>query len=424
MMKKIIVPLIALLFALPPLLFAGGSQEQEGGPVSLTIAGRDGAYGDAMQLACDEYAALHPDVSFEILKLSGSSLFEKTVIDMKGNVGTYDVILIDDPNATQIYKAGWLADLDALYRERGLALDPDFIAPLTMLGRYPYGDAGTLYSLPLVGNVELFAYRKDLIEKYKLQTPDTWDRVMTAAKTIAANEPGVYPVLFRGAKGNPIVTGFLPLFWAFGGKVLVNDKPALDSPQALAALKFYLELAQYAPEGVAMYQSAQVKDAVYAGTGAMAIEVWPGWISDLDNPEVSNVVGKVAVTKHPAQVEKSSPMIGVWLAGIPESSKNKGAAFDFLQFLTSAEMQEKMADVNGMPPTRTSVHKVPALVEKYAWYPAQLDGLQNGVPRPRTTKWKEIEEALGTYLQMALIGDLSAQDALTQANAKIGEILE
>ena len=423
MKKKIIVLLTALLFVVPQAVFASGGQD-EGGPVTLTIAGRDGAYGDAMQMACDEYAAQHSDISFEILKLSGSSLFEKSVIDMKGGVGTYDVILIDDPNATQIQKAGWLADLGAMYDAKGITLDPDFIPSLTKLGRYPYGDQGTLYSLPLVGNVELFAYRKDLIEKYGLEVPDTWDKVMAAAKTFDANEPDVFPVLFRGAKGNPIVTGFLPLFWSFGGKVLVDGKPAMDSPEALAALEFFLALAKYAPEGVAMYQSAQVKDAVYAGTGAMAIEVWPGWISDLDNPAVSNVVGKVVVTKHPAQVEKSSPMIGVWLAGIPESSHNKDAAFDFLQFLTSADMQAKMADATGIPPTRKSVHEIPSLVEKYVWYPAQLDGLQNGVPRPRTNKWKEIEEALGTYLQMALIGDLTAQEALDQVNAKIGEIVE
>ncbi len=422
-MKKINLFLMVILIVLPVLVFAVGTTEDDGS-VTLTIAGRDGAYGDAMQLAADEYSKLNPDVSFEILKLSGSSLFEKSVIDMKSGVGTYDLVLIDDPNATQIQNAGWLADLGEMYKERGISLDSDFISPLTKLGRSPYGDAGTLYSLPHVGNVELFAYRKDLLDKYDLPAPDTWDNVMAAAKTLAKNEADIYPILFRGSKGNPIVTGFLPLFWSFGGKVLVDGQPAMDSPEALKALEFFLELAKYAPEGVAMYQSAQVKDAVYSGRGAMAIEVWPGWIKDLDNPDVSAVVGKVVVTKHPAQVEKSSPMIGVWLAGIPEASKNKAAAFDFLQFLTSADMQEKMADVTGIPPTRTSVHEVPALVAKYAWYPAQLDGLRNGVPRPRTNKWKEIEEALGTYLQLALIGEMDARTALAAVNAKIGQIVE
>jgi len=422
MNKKILTSLVIML-ALSLVVFAGGAQEEDG-PVTLTIAGRDGAYGDAMQLAADEYSKLNPDVSFEVLKLSGSSLFEKSVIDMKSGIGTYDLVLIDDSYATQIHKAGWLADLGAMYKEQGLSPDSDFIPTLMKLGRYPYGDDGTLYSLPMVGNVELFAYRKDLYEKYNLAAPDTWDNVMTAAKTLSANEPDVYPVLFRGSKGNPIVTGFLPLFWAYGGKILVDGKPAMDSPEALNALEYFLELAKFAPEGVAMYQSAQVKDAIYSGTGAMAIEVWPGWIKNLDNPDESAVVGKVTVTKHPAQVEKSSPMVGVWLASIPEASKHKSAAFDFLQFLTSREMQEEMADATGIPPTRKSVHEVPALIEKYAWYPAQLDGLNNGVPRPRTNKWKEIEEALGLYLQLALIGDIDAKTALLEVNTRIAEIVE
>lgn len=422
-MNKVFLVLMICLLAVPFSVFAGGETEDDG-PVTLTIAGRDGAYGDAMQLAADEYSRLHPDVSFEILKLSGSSLFEKSVIDMKGGVGTYDIVLIDDPNITQMQNAGWLADLDALYDEAGLELDSDFIPTLSKLGRYPYSNSGTLYALPLVGNVELFAYRHDLFEKYGLESPDSWDNVLTAAKEIAANEPDVFPVLFRGSKGNPIVTGFLPLFWAFGGQVLVDGQAAMDSPEALAALEFYLELAEYAPEGVSMYQSAQVKDAIYSGKGAMAIEVWPGWIKNLDNPAESAVVGQVTVTKHPGQVEKSSPMIGVWLAAIPESSNQKAAALDFLQFLTGAEMQAMMADATGVPPTRVSVHEIDALVEKYAWYPAQLDGLENGVPRPRTNLWKEIEEALGTYLQLALIGDLSAEEALMEVNSKINDIVK
>jgi multiple sugar transport system substrate-binding protein len=116
-------------------------------------------------------------------------------------------------------------------------------------------------------------------------------------------------------------------------------------------------------------------------------------------------------------------MIGIWLAAIPESSENKDAAFDFLTFLTSAEMQERLAMEAGVPPTRVSVHEIPALQEKYFWYPAQLDGLQNGVARPRTNQWAEIEAALGDYLQRALIGDLSAERALREADNRIQDIV-
>ncbi len=421
MKKTISIILVALMTAS---LFAAGQQEAGAGDkkVKLTIAGRDGSYGDSMQLAADAYKAAHPETDFEILKLSGGSLFEKTVIDMKSGLGTYDVILIDDPNITQFQKVGWLANLNEYAKGADLA---GFIPSALKLGRYPYKDSGDLFALPFAGNVELFAYRTDLFKKYGLEAPDTWDQVMTAVKTIGENEADVNGVVFRGSKGNPIVTGFLPIFWSFGAKVLDDQgNVTVNSPAALNALNYFLELSKYAPEGVAMYQSAQVKDAIYSGKAAVVTEVWPGWINKLEDPNESSVVGKVKVIKHPGQVEKSSPMIGVWMIGIPEASKNKEAAFDFINFATSEKMQNDMAEASGNPPTRASVYDSASLVKKYPWYPAQVDALNNGVARTRTTKWKEIEAQLGTALQFALIGEWSAEKALAEAEKGIKDVLK
>jgi multiple sugar transport system substrate-binding protein len=404
-------------------VWASGAPESDG-PVTLTIAGRDGSYGAAMKLAAEAYQAENPGVEFEILELSGSALFEQTVVDLRSGAASYDIILIDDPNAPQYMAAGWLADLDAMYRERGESIDSDFIGPAVGVGRFPAGN-GTLYALPHVGNVELFAYRTDLFAKHGLGTPERWDDILEAAQVFDASEPDITPVLFRGSKGNPIVTGFLPILWAFGGDVLDADgNVVINSAASMAALEFFLELAEYAPEGVANYQSAQVRDALYNGSGAIAIEVWPGWIGNINNPEESAVVGQMQIAAHPGQVRGSSPMIGIWLAGIAESSENKDAAFDFLQFLTSAEMQRRIALEVGVPPTRVSVHQDRELQDAYFWYPAQLDGLQNGVARPRTNSWAEIEAALGNALQLALIGDLSAREALADAEARISDIVD
>jgi multiple sugar transport system substrate-binding protein len=230
--KVVVLVLTAVLTFAGMLVWAGGGQE-ETARVTLTVAGRDGAYGDAMQLAADQYSSRNPNVSFEILKLSGSSLLEKTVVDLNSGTGTYDLIMIDDPNAPRMMRAGWLADLDALYRQHGETLDRDLIANVVKLGRQPYTDSGTLYALPHVGNVELFAYRKDLLDKHGFGELARWDQVLSAAEKIAEAESGVTPILFRGVKGNPIVTGFLPIYWAFGAEILENDEPAFTSGQAV-----------------------------------------------------------------------------------------------------------------------------------------------------------------------------------------------
>ena len=179
-MKKIIILLLIMLTAFS--IYAGGSKEKESGKVMITIAGRDGSYGESMQLAADAYHEMNPNVTFEVIKLSGGSLYEKTVIDLKSKTGTYDVILIDDPNATQYQKAGWLTDLGAMYKEAGISVDDDFIKPALKTGKYPYADDGTLYCLPFAGNVELFAYRTDLFKKYGFSEPVKWSELLKAVK--------------------------------------------------------------------------------------------------------------------------------------------------------------------------------------------------------------------------------------------------
>lgn len=423
MKQNIIFTVIMMLFlvlSLPEHAFAAGARDT--GVTTLTIAGRDGAFGEAMRLATEEYTRRNPNVRFEVLALSGGELMEQTVIELRAGNGAFDVVLIDDPFLPRLQEAGWLVDLGSIYQSRGIQIDSDLVPNMVNIGRFPYPN-GTLYALPHVGNVALFAYRRDVVERFGMDGLRRWDDVLSVARQVAETDPEMTPVLFRGVQGNPIVTGFLPIFWAFGADVLVNGQPAFNSPEALNAVEFFLELAQFAPEGVTAYQSAQVRDAIYSGAGAMAIEVWPGWIGDLENPAVSEVVGRVQIAAHPGQVNPSSSMIGAWMVGIPRNSQKVDAAFDFLQFLTSAEIQEMMADQAGLPPTRTSVHQIPRLQQRFPWYPAQLEGQRGGSVRPRTDRWAQIEAVLGEFLQRALVGELSAADALAQVQRRAEEIM-
>jgi len=386
----------------------------------IVIAGRDGGYGQVLELAARLYMADHPDVEIELLKLPYASLYEKLVIDLAEGIGAYDVVMLDDTWATEFMSQGWLADLEGL----GYTPDPDFVDNALAVGRYPYPD-GALYALPHVGNVELFAYRRDLFEKYGLPyPPKSWLEVLGAAALIQGYEPGISGVVFRGRKGNPIVTGFLPIFWAFGGRIVEDGQAKVASPAGVAALKFFLALKDYAPEGVEVYDSSEVKDALLAGDVAIAIEVWPGWVPALDDPAQSRVVGLVDIIPAPGLVEESSPMIGIWLLGVSSASQNKQAALDFIEFTTSAEIQRKLTLELGHPPTRHSVYSDPEVVAKYRWFPAQLAAMDSAVPRPRVPVWSEIEGVLGDYLQLALVGEMSPEDALRAAQARIQEILE
>lgn len=406
--------LIAATCALALMVGSVGASAQD----KLVIAGRDGGYADALAMAVESFQQAHPEVEVERLELPYGGLYEKATIAMREQSGAYDVVMLDDTWAVEFMSNGWLSDL----QELGGGLDEDFVAPAQAVSRYPVSE-GTPYAAPFVGNVELFAYNSALLNKHGFDRPENWTEVVKIAKTVDENEDGVSGVVFRGRKGNPIVTGFLPVLWAHGAHVVEDGQGALDSDAALEALNLYLSLTPYAPEGVATYNSSEVRDALMTGRTAMSIELWPSWAPDLDNPEKSQVVGDIELMAAPGQVAGPSPMLGSWLVAVPQDSERKELARAFIDHLTSAEVQKRLALEVGTPPTRASVYEDAEVVEKYRWYPAQLEALQNAQPRPRITQWSRVETILGDYLQLALIDEMDAPEALAEANAKIDRAL-
>lgn len=305
----------------------------------LVIAGRDGGYAKALSMAVEMYKAKNPDLEVERLELPYGGLLEKATISLREKSGSYDVIMLDDTWAVEFMSNNWLADMEKI----GGSIDADFVKPAQDVSRYPVG-TGPYYAVPFVGNVELFAYRKDLLEKYGFGQPTSWEQVVSTAKTINEKEAGVSGVVFRGTKGNPIVTGFLPILWAHGGRIVGQDGTAqLDSEKSLEALNRYLKLKKYAPKGVETYNSSEVRDALMQGTTAMAIELWPSWAPSLDDPAKSKVVGKIEVVAAPGQNEGPAPMLGSWLLAVPADAKNAKGGRDFIDFVTSVEMQKKLA---------------------------------------------------------------------------------
>jgi multiple sugar transport system substrate-binding protein len=410
-MKKHVIGIAGIGAAL---LLAGQAAAQD----RIVIAGRDGVYAEGLRMMVEAYQEANPGVEIELLELPYANLYERAVISMREGSGAYDVVLMDDTWATEFMSQGWLADLDEL----GGGADADFIDRTLAVSRYPYGD-GTLHAIPMVGNVELFAYRADLFEEAGLEAPPAdWDAVVAAAAAL----DGVveHGVVYRGQKANPIVTGFLPILWAHGARLVDEQgEAALDTPAAVDALELYLSLRPYAPEDVVVWNSSEVRDALQSGRAAMSIEVWPSWIPSLDDLEVSEVVGTMEIIAAPGQVEGPAPMIGAWLLAVPADAPNPEGGRDFIDFVTGAENQERLALEVGLPPTRASVYTDEDVVAQYRWYPAQLEALRNAQPRPRIVDWSRVESIMGDYLQLALLEEMTPEEAIAEAHAEIAAAL-
>jgi len=412
------------LFLIFLVLLASCTQQRK----QLTLAVVAGVEGEALKQAAADYEA-QTGVHIEIAQFPYSNLFEKELIDLKARSRAYDLIMLDDPWFQRFAHEKVLTDLTPLLQRLGQSgPDPDFVATSIALCRDPY-QTGSLYALPYVGNSQLFFYRKDLFEKYELKPPTTWDDVLTAAKTIHAKEntgaggEKMYGYVMRAAQGNAAVADFMPIFWAFGGEMFdASGKPAVNSPQGIAALQFMIDLGKLSPPGYASFNADDVGAHLLQGTAAMSIN-WPAWISAFSDQSKSKVIGKMEFTTLPGAQKSGQAEIGNWLIAIPRDSNNAQAAAEFLVWATSSAQMKRSAQ-RGNPPTRKSLFQDAELVAKNPAYPAQLRSLESSRPRPRTPYWNEIENAFGIFLSKANSGELTAADAMNQANAEIEKILQ
>jgi multiple sugar transport system substrate-binding protein len=371
----------------------------------LVVAVNAGVEGDALKRAAADYQR-ETGTLMEVVELPYANLFEKAMLDLDSRTGAYDVIMMDDPWFPRLASGGKLTPISGA--------DPDFIPSSLALCREPYPD-GPLYALPLVGNAGFFFYRRDLFEKHGLAPPRTWNEVREAARRLQTAERGLYGYVMRAAPGNPAVADFMPILWAFGA-----DLDRLDTPEAGEALAFMVEMGRYSPPGYVSFNADELAAHLLQGAAAMSIK-WPSWISAMDDPVKSRVVGKIAFAPMPGQKEPGRSALGNWLLGIPAASRRRERALAFIRWATDAPQQRRAAE-RGNPPTRRSVFLDPELNRRFRAYPVQLAALENGRPRPRTPHWNEIENVFGVLVSKANAGSISVPDALARARREILDI--
>lgn len=406
MNKKLVLGLSTMAAAAAVL---AGCQSQ-GGPDKLVVAARGGSHVTAMEAVKETFEKEH-NVQIEIIGLEAADLKQKVSLDAKNKQGAYDLIMADDPWMPEFGEAGIFANLSEL----GVEADADFEESSLALGKHPYA-TGDLYALPFAGNVQLFFYNKQLFDSRNDEVPQSWEEVLRIAKEVHA-EDGLAGYVIRGQQGNPIVSDFLPIFWAYGGQVFDDNWNAqVDSEAGRKALNTYIELLAAG----ANYETTDIVSSVSEGRAAMALG-WPSWF-------ISGETAKADYALIPSQASPNAKpvatgMIGNWMMGVAANSQQPELAAKFLSFITSSETQKKMVAHGGVP-TRKSVYSDSELAAKYKHFPVQLDAMQNSVARPRTPKWSQVEEALGAELSAAIAGVKSAESALAAANQAIDQIMQ
>jgi multiple sugar transport system substrate-binding protein len=378
-----------------------------------------------IQPLLDDYQKAN-NVTIQVEQAPYNDIQAKMITNLTQGTGAYDVVSMDDPWIPQFAGGEFIANIGEMMDKRGITADPDFVPELLALGDFPPGSG--LRGLPWVGNVQVFAWRTDVLKDLELEAPPkTWDDVLDYAQKIteAKGSSGVYGIGLRGVAGNPAATSFLPVLRGYGTDLFnENWEPQLDTDAAMKAITTQLALAKLAPPGVETVGHPENGRNMSQGLIAQSADIWPDQLLQIYDPSISKVVGLVDIGAEPAQEGvKPANMTGNWLLGIAEGSANADPALDFILWFTAAEQQKRLLLDQNIPATRISVLQDPDAVEKFPFLPGLLTAGRNALPRPRTPYYNAVEAIYGQHVAEAIAGQISGEEAMKRSNQEIRDLM-
>jgi multiple sugar transport system substrate-binding protein len=353
-------------------------------------------------------------------------LYQKLTADFVGETANYDLMTVDIVWSGEYAANGYTLPLDEFMERDKDELMLDDIMPVTWtLGEWE----GQHWAYPLAGYANVLNYRKDVLEEAGVEPPKTQEELMALAEQLSDPENDFYGIALLGAKGPPVAQDYMAWVQQHGGSILdENGDPAINTPENVEILEFFGQLFEDAPPGATGYWWDDRETAFRAGNVAM-MEGWSIARAGYEDPGSSSIVGKVDVAVAPVS-EGMEPKFGFgggWGIGINADSDpdKQEAAWQFIKWLSSPEIQKEWIRNDGAPIRRSTLED-PELIAEYPWFPVLLESFENGDGdyRPRIPEYSIIQDALGTAVNGYLVGEMSAQEALDQAQAQVEDALE
>ncbi len=385
--------------------------------VELTLAAMTDQYVTAFRVLVPQFTE-ETGIEVTMDELGYVDLYQKLTADFVGKTAQYDLMTVDIVWSGEYAANLYTLPLDDFMERDKAELNLDDIMPVAWtLGEYE----GKHWAYPMAGYANVLNYRKDILEAAGIEPPKTQEELLAAAKQLTKDE--MYGIALLGAKGSAVAQDYMAFVQQHGGSILdAEGNVALNTPDNVAVLEYFGELFDYAPPGSTDYWWDQRETAFRTGIVAM-MEGWSIARAGYENPEISSVVGMVDVTAAPVS-EGMEPQYGFggWGIGINASSSEleQEAAWEFIKWLTSEEIQKEWVKNDGAPIRRSTLTD-PELVAMYPWFPLMLESFEKGDGdyRPRIPEYSIIQDALGTYVNAFLVGQETAESALQKAQEQV-----
>jgi trehalose/maltose transport system substrate-binding protein len=290
---------------------------------------------------------------------------------------------------------------------------------------------GKLVAMPWFGDYGILYYRTDLLKKYGYKAPPkTWNDLFKMAKKIQDGErssnPNFAGFVFQGNSYEGLTCNALEwIASAGGGHIIDSGKVTIDNAKARTILdSMRNQIGKITPRGVTSYQEDETEHAFDNGDAAFARN-WP-YQYGIGATAGSKVKGKFSVTVLPhGAAGQSVGTVGGWQLAVSKFSKHKGAAIEFVRYMTSPAVEKFDALTNSNVPTIVSVAKNKAVVKANPYLKPAIASVPR-VTRPAKflgTKYNEASKVVYQGINQILNGS-SASSVLPQIKARLQQIMK
>lgn len=319
--------------------------------------------------------------------------------------------------------AGWMFPLDEFINDPNMT-PPDWGADDFAAGaQAALQDAdGKTYGFAWeAGAMIMSAARGDLLDAAGVKMPESFEELTTVCDAIHDQEGVAAFVADKLHHWN-----WIPYLMGHGGSVFVdppgNLTPTLATPEAAEAAEYYANiLTKYTPDGVLSFTDEQAMNAQLTGRANIRTQAI-AWHTPLATSENSKVKETVKFSLMPGQYPGSNSH--GW--GIPVGAKNKEAAWEFIKWIMSPEVQRRIAIERGYSAvTRRSIIESDEYRQQMTFsgqdvasmYLKVLElGGKSGYMKYRTVPvFPQIGDKINKAIERVATGQQNGKDAMAQA---------
>jgi multiple sugar transport system substrate-binding protein len=387
---------------------AAGPEPSDDGPIDLefvTWQMQEAGIKDWWAAVIDKFEEEHPGVTVTPRYVESTDMAE-FVTNRFASDSPPQIIHLPTEVFPAFADEGWLEPLD------------DRLAGTDILDNWPAAQSlmkwdGSVQGLMIFGYPVQLYYNEALLDAAGQEVPTTPEELVEVATALTQGEVygfGTVTIqhrdLFRQASSHVV---------GFGGDWAADGKFDITSPDTLAGLENFRDVAAFSPQGI---DSAQKRELFLQGKIAMMLD-GPFIIPTLADA-APDVAGHVKVARSPFEEVSYYPANGLHIPA-DISDREKDLAWDFLELSASPEMQDLFVELYQSPAARAGAGanvELSPLLEEFIAGSAESKAIipdSTGVQQEFGTFDRLVQDGI---MEM-LTSDRSVKDIFTDVQAKV-----